>query len=313
MKWLARLFSSRNTAASAPAAAAPEAPPLSAPVPVAEVAAEPAAEAPAFLPWLLGCAPLTAGALTGAEQRALNALDKTLALATLPDELLPRAAALIPQLLAMLRQSDLPVPALAQRVAKDVVLTAEVMRLASSPYYRAHGAVEDLSQAIARIGITGLNTVIARVVLKPIYESAPGPLSARSSARLWEYSQALASHAGAEAARAGLSSFDGYLAGLLHGSGWTIALRVIDRANIAVPLPPTADFAAACAERAHRLFGLTAQRWAITPGFSELGADAREQPLASSRSPLAAALRRAQPLALAEIASAPAKPAATGV
>lgn len=255
----------------------------------------------AFLPWLLGCAALTEGALTAAEQRALAALDKTLALPALPDDLLPRAAALIPQLLAMLRQSDLPVPALAQRVAKDVVLAAEVMRLASSPYFRAHGEIADLGQAIALIGITGLNTVIARVVLKPIYETAPGPLSARASARLWDYSQALAAQAGAEAARAGQSSFDGYLAGLLHASGWMIALRVIDRAAITVPLPPTAGFAAACAERAHCLFGLTAQRWAITPGFSELGADAREQPLATSRNPLAVALRHAQPLALAEI------------
>ena len=98
--------------------------------------------------------------------------------------MLPRAAALIPQLLAMLRQSDLPVPAIAERLSKDAVLTAEVMRLASSPFYRAQGCVNDLARAISLIGMRGLNTVISRVVLKPIYDAAPGPLSARASARL---------------------------------------------------------------------------------------------------------------------------------
>jgi hypothetical protein len=300
MNWLARLFSPRKTAAQAavvlPVAPAPMAPPQAA------VHSELVAAPVGFLPWLLGCAPLIDGPLTAAEQRAIAALDKTLSLPALPDELLPRAAALIPQLLAMLRQSDLPVPALAQRMAKDVVLTAEVMRLASSPYYRAQGGVNDLSQAISLIGITGLNTVISRVVLKPIYEAAPGPLSARASVRLWEHAQALAARTATEASGAGLSAFDGYLTGLLHGSGWTIALRAIDRAAITVPLPPTAGFAVACSERAHRLFGLAAERWNITPGFSALGADARDVPLATSSNSLAVALCRAQASAMADVA-----------
>lgn len=233
----------------------------------------------------------------------MKALDKTLALPALPDELLPRAAALIPQLLAMLRQADLPVPALAQRVAKDVVLSAEVLRLASSPYYRAQAAVTDLPQAIALIGVDGLQTVIARVVLKPIFESAPGPLSARAGARLWDHAEALAAHTAEQAAQAGAAAFDGYLAGLLHGSGWTMALRLLDRAGITLDLPPTAAFAQAAAERAHRLFGQAAQRWSITPAFAAFGSDARDHPLADSTDPLAAALRRAETQALAALAA----------
>ena len=215
--------------------------------------------------------------------------------------MLPRAAALIPQLLTILRQSDLPVPAIAERLSKDAVLTAEVMRLARRPFYRAQGCVNDLARAISLIGITGLNTVISRVVLKPIYDAAPGPLSARASARLWEHAQLLATHAATEASAAGLSVFDGYLAGLLHGSGWTIALRPIDRAAVTVPLPATETFAEVCSERAHRLFGLAAERWNITPGFTELGVNAREVLLASSRSPLVAALGRAQARAMADL------------
>ena len=322
LNWLARLFSPRKPAAAAAVGAPAVAAPTLSPAAVAAVPNSPtvptvpnapdalpsvpgtAAVSAVFLPWLLGCAPLVGGPLTAAEQRAIAALDKTLALPALPEDMLPRAAALIPQLLAMLRQSDLPVPALAQRMSKDVVLTAEVMRLASSPFYRAQGGVNDLAQAISLIGITGLNTVISRVVLKPIYEVAPGPLSARASAHLWEHAQALATHAATEASAAGLSGFDGYLAGLLHGSGWMIALRVIDRATITVPLPATAGFAEACSERAHRLFGLAAERWNITPGFTELGVNAREVSLTSSGHPLLTALGRAQTRTMAELAPA---------
>ncbi|WP_425258040.1 HDOD domain-containing protein [Rubrivivax sp. RP6-9] len=303
MNWLARLFSPRKSEAPpAVPAAVPAArnAPASAPTSGPDT---PPADAGAFLPWLLQGPPLRPGPVSDTEQRALHALDKVLALPVLPDELLPRAAALIPQLLAMLRQSDLPVPALAQRVAKDVVLTAEVLRLASSPYYRAQAAVTDLQQAIALIGVAGLQAVIARVVLKPMFEAAPGPLSARAGARLWEHAEALAAHTAEQATAAGTQPFDGYLAGLLHGSGWTIALRALDRARLDLPMPCSESFALAAADRAHRLFGQAAQRWTITPAFSAFGTDARQRALAASRDPLAAALRAAQPAALAALSS----------
>ena len=304
MNWLARLFSSRKSEVPARRARAgtlrSAAVPPSVP-PAVSAAAPPAAP---FLPWLLGCAPLQPVPLTDAEARALAALDKTLALPAMPDDLLPRAATLIPQLLALLRQSDLPVAALAQRTARDPVLAAEVLRLASSPYYRAQGAVTDLAQAIALIGVEGLQTVIARVVLKPIFEAPPGPLSARAARRLWDHAEALATRAAAQASDAGVSAFDGYLAGLLHGTGWSVALRLLDRAALPVPLPPSEAFALAASERAHRLFGQAAQRWAITPAFTALGADARLQPLADSALPLARALHRAQALAMADATGA---------
>jgi hypothetical protein len=319
MNWLARLFSPRKSEAppAAPAAGrAARGAPARAAVNAdlgadlnADLGAATSAPAAApadtvdFLPWLLQAPPLVPGPASVAEQRALRALDQVLALPVLPDELLPRAAALIPQLLALLRQADLPVPALAQRVSKDVVLTAEVLRLASSPYYRAQATVTDLQQAIALIGVEGLQTVIARVVLKPLFEAAPGPLSARAGARLWEHAEALAAHTAEQAAATGAQPFDGYLAGLLHGSGWTIALRALDRARLDLPVPCSDAFALAAADRAHRLFGRAAQRWAITPAFSAFGDDARQHALAASRNPLALALRAAQPAALVAVSA----------
>jgi len=286
MGWFSRLFSAparRPEAAPSPSVrSTPAAAAAAAPVPP-----------PLLLPRLLSASQAEGAPLSDAERRALGALDATLALPVFPADLLPRAATVVPQLLALLRQSDLPVPALVQRVAKDLVLSAEVLRLASSPYYRAQGAVSDLAQAIMLIGESGLQSVIAKVVLKPIYEASPGALSARASAPLWEFSEATADHAARAAQAAGLAAFDGYLAGLLHGAGWTAALRLIDRASIDLVSPLSTAFAAASEERAHRLFGRAAERWTITPAFTAFAADASRRPLAASSDPLAVVLRQA--------------------
>ncbi len=261
-------------------------------------AAEPARP---LLSWLLGRPAAEGPPRTDSEKKVLATLDATLALPSLPDDLLPRAAALIPQLLAMLRQTQLPVPALAQRIGKDVVLTAEVLRLASSPFYRAQGQVTDLEQAIQLVGEAGLQSVIARVVLKPIYDATPGAWSALAAQRLWDHTEALAADSANAAAEIGAAMFDGYLAGLLHDAGWTVALRILDRAGLPAPVTMTGDFCRAMERRAHRLFAKAAQRWNITPEFSAFCTEAREHPLATAKHPLAAALRKAQPLVQADL------------
>lgn len=298
MGWLARWFPGRRSEPAPPAAASAA---KSAPAAPLSVPAAPAEPARPLLSWLLERPAAEGPPRTDNEKKVLAALDTTLALPALPEDLLPRAAALIPQLLAMLRQTQLPVPALAQRIAKDVVLTAEVLRLASSPFYRAQGQVTDLEQAIQLIGEAGLQSVIARVVLKPIYDATPGAWSGLAAARLWEHSEALAADGANAAAEIGAAMFDGYLAGLLHDAGWTVALRIVDKAGLPLPVTLTGDFCRAMERRAHRLFAKAAQRWTITPEFSAFCAEAREHPLATAKHPLAAALRKAQPLVLADL------------
>lgn len=246
------------------------------------------------LPWLLGCDALTDTPITPIERCALDAINKTLAEREITDQLLPRAAALIPQLIALLRQTELPTAAIAERIGKDAMLAAEVMRLAGSSYYRVRGNVTNLEQAIELIGLQGLQTVIARVVLKPIYQATPGPLSGRAGRRIWDYSEALARHTAILSRPAGQSVFDAYVAGMLHGTGWIVAFSIIDRAGLHVPLPPSHAFGDALAEQAHRLFGQAAQRWDITAGFTALAQDARHNGLTAAIHPLVPLMRQAQ-------------------
>lgn len=292
-RWLARLLGgSRDPAPAAPAggvAAAPAAVP----------AAVEAAPIP-FLPWLLDLPPSADGAAPDLD-RALTAVDAVLATPRLPAELLPRASAVVPQIIAMLQQGDMAIPALAERVSKDIMLMAEVLRVAASPLYGQHREVVDLRHAIRVIGVGGVNAAIARVVLKPIFQAGTGALSQRTAARLWTHADTLAQHGAREAQRAGLPMFDGFLAGLLVDSGWTVLLRILDRSLQTLDQPLTAEQTAALEQRANALFGLAAQGWDITPAFTAFAAEARSCPLATARQPLAGVIRAAQPTALAEL------------
>ena len=253
-----------------------------------------------FLPWIAGAPTLTDAPLSLGEQCILDELTKILALPAIPDNMLPRAAELVPQMIALLRETQLPLQAIAERVSKDDMLAAEVMRLASSPYYRSQGEVVDVVQAIRLIGSLGLQTVIARVVLKPIYRGASSSISADVALRLWEHSEALAQLTAVHAEIAGQQAFDGYLVGMLHNTGWKVALCAMERAGRQPGAQPSGAFASALVEQVHRLFGLAAQRWSISPGFVAFANDARTNGLAGGTHPMAAILQHAQRQSMAE-------------
>ena len=122
------------------------------------------------LAWLLDGPPPRPGPLTAAERALLQPLDLHLRAARLPGDLLPRAPAVIPQLLGLLRQEQPPRAAMVQQVLKDMLLTAEVLRLARSPFY-GNQPVDSLESALDRIGTAGLQSAMARVLLKPVFQA----------------------------------------------------------------------------------------------------------------------------------------------
>lgn len=236
------------------------------------------------------------------ERRQVELIDRLLQQRSLPTDLLPRAPAVVPQLIALMREPDMPVPAMAERIGKDPVLTAEVLRLANSSLFAGNGgAVQDLHHAIRRLGQVGVQMAIARVVLRPLYHAAPGSLGSRAAPRLWGRADVLSRHCAQAVRQDGLSPFDGYLGGLLHGTGWTVLLHALERAGFSGSEPLSPEAALAMAQRAHRLFGLAAQAWAITPAFTAFAGDALQHTIGRSQDPIAQALRRVEPLCLAEL------------
>jgi hypothetical protein len=222
------------------------------------------------LAWLLGAQPpVTSAAPTTAEASLLRRLDAQLAAAELPPNLLPRAPAVVPQLLALLRREQQPARhEVARQVAKDVLLTAEVLRTARSA---AHGLrpVERLEDALDRIGEDGLRQATARVLVKPVFQAPAGGVIARAAPRIWLYAE-IKSTVCAELAPEPALKMDAFLAGLMHDTGWIALLRLIERAGAALPRAWSSACDAALASAKDRLFGRLTADWALSPGLTEL-------------------------------------------
>jgi hypothetical protein len=212
----------------------------------------------------------------GQASPALQAVDRLLARDTLPADLLPRAAAVIPQLLSLLRQDDLPLPRIVERVAREPLLTAEVMRLARSPHYRTRERMETLEHAVAVLGASGLQSAIARVVLRPLFRGDSSGLAGRAAERAWPHATRQAELAAELAAQRGLPRLEGFLGGLLHGSGRTALWRILDQSGAAPPLPWEPALSRELAVRSHQLFGQLALEWRITSTLMAAGQALRE-------------------------------------
>jgi hypothetical protein len=260
------------------------------PAPMAGAVPAVAISTATFLSWLLdeagGAAPTAPRDVSVPELEALASIDALISGRQRADQLLPRAPAVIPQLLSALRQSNSSVPALVERISKDLVLAAEVMRMARSVAYSRDGEVHDLSRAVASLGEQGLQRAISRVVLRPLMQAGGGNLSGVAAARLWEHTEYKADLCGAKCAGLGLDAFDGYLAGMLHSAGWSGLLRQLDL-RTPPPRPWSGAFIDALAARRDPLFGRVVGGWAVSPAITVLAAEALSPGLTRGHSPLA--------------------------
>lgn len=212
--------------------------------------------------------------LTANEQQALARLRELLAMPRLPEGVLPRTPAVVPQLLRLLRLPDSSLADLAECVARDSFLVTEVMRLANSPLYRPLQAEHlSLKGAIAILGTRGLQAAASRVVLRPLLPDGHAPLLRAASEQVALDGLAQADLCVAELHGQSQAHFDAYLAGLLQGSGRMGVLVVLDRSRLWPDFPCSAEFSALAIDCADRLFGRLLQHWAFSPALTALGAD----------------------------------------
>ena len=171
------------------------------------------------------------------------------------------------------------------------------------------GVEIDLARAVFMIGTQGLRRAIANVVLRPIFDARGDTLSARAASQIWQDADRKARLCATLATQTdGVDPFDGYLAGLLHNSGWTAALRAIDGlAEISVSAADLAhgDVVPQLLARRDALFGAIVGPWNLSPAMDRLAAEIGAVGLDAAESPLAAALRDADRLAAYRALAAP--------
>jgi len=298
---------------AAPSAPAPShSPAAAAPAAAPEVVADDSAaldeplsepERIRFFRWIVAVPDIagTSGLPDLVVQHLMERLDEVIASDTLRASLLPRAPHVIPQLMKTLRDERYSSVDVASRISKDPVLTAEVVRSATSAFQRGDDEGEiDLSRAVTMIGTQGLRRAIANVVLRPIFDAKGDTFSARAATQIWKDADRKARLCAVLAAPRVLDPFDGYLAGLLHNTGWTALLRAIDGfddmtlngAQLSHP-----DVVPLLLQRRDALFGSLVGPWNLSAAVDGLAADVGRHGLAGVESPLGGALRQADRLA----------------
>ena len=114
------------------------------------------------------------------------------------------------------------------------------------------------------------------------------------------------------AGHAGLDPFDGYLAGLLHNSGWTAVLRAIDNLedlNLGAADVTHPEVVPHVVRRRDALFGALVGPWKLGAAIDGLADEVGSVGLHAAQSPLGSALRDADRLAaLRALAPAGARP-----
>ena len=270
INWLTRWFSKRTPATpvappdiAAPAAATTAPPPV---VPAVAADAGPGAAAPEAvdLPLLfyraLSNGPAdTAPAATG--QLIIDELARLVANPQAGADLVPRVPAVIPQLLKSLREDGMSGAELSRQLAQDVVLVAEVIREANSPYYHPTAPVKTIEGAVMLLGQNGLRMLLARVAFRPIINMQGGPLTRHVAPQIWSQSEKCALAASILAPGMQANAFEAYLAGLMENVGLMVAFRLIDLMNTDAALPQSDAFCAALFARARTVSARIGVLW----------------------------------------------------
>jgi hypothetical protein len=279
--WFQQFFSNQ--------AAAAQARPLPVEQPAPPASTDPSAQAwqtsrPVFdgalLVWMLQCEPDPADSLDTREQAVLQALEARAA--DTATSLLPRAAGVVPALLARLRSDNSSLGELVEHVSRDQTLVAEVMAIANSALYRRERPVMELGHSIQMLGVGGLRAAIARVVLKPMLDARSGPRIRRAAPRLWQHT-GFKTQLAAELARSqGRDPFDAYLLALLHDMAWSVVLRELDGvAGWRLGAP----FVAELSQRRDRLASVIAQQWRPHGPWVAASAELAQQGLGAGSGP----------------------------
>ena len=245
MKWIARWFGrAASEAAAVPSVASP--PPrdtaaAAAPVQLAAPRAVRGAEIDSlFYRWMTGAVSQSASA--GAEKLIIDELTRMAGSTGAGAELVPRVPAVIPQLLRSLRDDSLSGTELARQLAQDVVLVAEVIREANSPYYHPAIPVKSVENAVRLLGQNGLRMVLARVAFRPVISMQAGRCARHVAPHLWVQAEKCAEAARMLAPAMGANTFETYLAALMQNVGLIVAFRLMDQISADGMLPDSDAF-----------------------------------------------------------------------
>lgn len=165
----------------------------------------------------------------GNEDAILAAIDATVKSEQSGAHMVRRMPGVIPQLLQSLRNDEFAGAELARMISHDLVLVAEVLRLANSAAYNPGSPISSIDHAVLVLGQDGLRQLITSVAFKPIINLKSGNFTRMVAPRLWAQAERCAMACRMLARDEAVDPFDAFLVGLVHNVGLTVSLRIIDQ------------------------------------------------------------------------------------
>ena len=131
----------------------------------------------------------------------------------------PRLPFVIPRLLKSLRDSDSSAKDYVEIIDKDPVMASAVLKLANSTYFNPIGRrIHEIEQAVVKLGIDGLRSVLSAAVMQPIIQRDSAYFS-QSGQRIWQHSLCCAVACELIAEHRRVEKFKVYILGLIHDIG----------------------------------------------------------------------------------------------
>ena len=166
------------------------------------------------------------------ESDILAALEKIIESSQSGANLVRRMPGVIPQLLQSLRTEAFSGADLAHKISHDVVLVAEVLRLANSACHHANKSITSIEHAILILGHGGMRQLITGVAFKPIIDLKSGHFTRLAALNIWEQSRKCAVANRLLAHDAQVDPFEAFMAGLMQNVGLIASLRIIDQMSV---------------------------------------------------------------------------------
>ncbi|MBV2235807.1 MAG: HDOD domain-containing protein [Sterolibacterium sp.] len=128
---------------------------------------------------------------------------------------LPTSPQIIQELIESFRSENISIDELAGKIALNPVLSANVLRLANSPYYRVSRQIGSIKDAIAMLGFVTVRTLVITCSLVSRFKTTPGI----NLKQFWRYSLSTAVAGKWLAGKTGEESEMAFTAGVVHGLG----------------------------------------------------------------------------------------------
>ena len=214
-----------------------------------------------FSGWLFARSDYSDLQTSNAERDVLATLDEILESPQSGAQLVRRMPGVIPQVLQSLRTNDFSGAELSRKISHDVVLVAEVIRIANSSTYSKDDRISSIEHAVMVLGQNGLRHLITSVAFRPIVDLKSGHFNRLIAPRIWNHSQQCALAARLLAQQAGLNIFDAFLSGLIQNVGLIVALRVMDEVAAGRVGLGSAAFCNALIAKARKLSASIGREW----------------------------------------------------